>query len=403
MIIGIASPISSGLFSQYLYDDYRNICAGLSTDYAPAVTTLCRELMNVGHKLVIFTLDPKADKVHVLKGENITIYVGPAISRNRIKRFFDPLFGHNLRLVKRLFAMSKEKLDVISVHWTREYAIAARKFASDIPVFVTIRDIIPYIISTQKITIRNYNWWIIWLMNELVMKSKYLHFIANSRYTATMAKKYWDKDIPIIPNPIEDRFFNIRYKADLRGKHLVFSTISISQPDDIRKNIITLLKAYQLFRTRYKTVVLNLIGQGFTKDNPIISQWNEEGLLGGVNLMGARAHDEVLEILSNSHLMIHPSLEETFGNTLIESMAVGCPVLGGEKSGAVPWVLENGKAGYLCDVTSIKSMSDTIDRIVSNRDDMESMSRYAKEYCFKNFSSVNIMKQYVATFENQLK
>lgn len=403
MTIGIASPISSGLFCEYLYNSYKDNCSKLSTDYAPAVTTLCKELLNEGHTLIIFTLDPKADRIEVLKGDKITIYIGPSVSKNRIKRFFDPLIGRNLRLVKRLFGMNKEKLDVISVHWTREYAIVARKFASSTPVFVTVRDIIPYIISTQKKTFRNYKWWIIWIMNELVMRSRHLNFIANSKYTATMAEKYWKKKIPIIANPIEDRFFNIKYKANLNDNQLVFSTISISQPDDKRKNVATLLKAYQLFRENYKTVVLNLIGQGFTADNSVITEWKSKGLLEGVELKGARSHDEVLEILSNTHLMIHPSLEETFGNTLIEAMAVGCPVLGGVKSGAVPWVLEEGKAGYLCDMTSEVSMSDAITKIISDRDSMVSKSEYAKEFCLRNFSSRNIMRQYVTLFENKLK
>lgn len=403
MTIGIASPISSGLFSEYLLDEYKDRCNHLSTDYAPAVTTLCKELLKDGHRLIIFTLDPKIDKFEVLRGENITIYIGPALSKNRIKRFFDPLIGRNLRVINHLFSLNDEKLDVISVHWTREYAIVAKKFSSKVPVFVTIRDIIPYIISTQKVTLRNYNWWIIWIINELVMRSKKLTFIANSKYTATMAEKYWNKRTPIIANPIEDKFFNIQYKADFNDSLLVFSTISISQPDDRRKNIITLLKAFQLFRSKKRDVILNLIGQGFNDDNHVIAQWKREGLLEGVVLQGAKSHDEVLEILSNTHLMIHPSLEETFGNTLIEAMAVGCPVLGGSKSGAVPWVLENGQAGYLCDVTSAESISDTIEQITLDRCSMKSKSEYAKGYCFNNFSSQNIMKQYVSLFETQLK
>lgn len=235
------------------------------------------------------------------------------------------------------------------------------------------------------------------------MRSKTLKFIANSKYTSNMAKKYWGKSSEIIANPIEDRFFNIEYKADFADERLVFTSISISQPDDKRKNIITLLKAFKKFRAGNKNASLNLIGQGFTKDNPVLVQWKNEGLLEGVELMGAKSHDEVLDILSKTHLMIHPSLEETFGNTLIESMAVGCPVLGGDKSGAVPWVLDNGNAGYLCDVTSIVSMADAIEQITSDRNRMKSKSRHAKDYCFNNFSSRNIMKQYVALFKKETK
>lgn len=400
MTIGIASPISVGAFDEYLDNVSKDLASGLSADYAPAVTTLAKEFLLAGHRLVIFTLDPKARQELVLNGDNLTIYVAPGQSSSKIKRLIDPFLGRNVRMVNKLFDKNKIELDVLSVHWTREYAIASRKYIDKIPVFVTVRDIIPYIIKTQKLNWRIYNWWIIYLMNEWVMRQKGFHFIANSEYTARSIQTYWGKKVPVIANPTLDKYFDIEYASEDTNNNFEISTISISQPNDRRKNIVTLLNAFKYVRRKYPNISLNLIGQGFVKENPIIREWEMEGLLQNVKLKGAMKHGDVLAVLAHSHLMVHPSLEETFGNTLIEAMAVGCPVIGGRNSGAVPFVLENGKAGYLCDVTSADKLAEAIMKVLDSPSERSRISKYAKKYCFDNFSSRNIANKYMKLFEN---
>lgn len=403
MTIGIVSHISAGVLTEYLYDEYKDYCTNLSKDYAPAVTTLAKEFLDVGHELVIFTLDPKATKELILYGPNVTIYVAPSNPRNKFLRFLSPLLGRNLRTINRLLKRNKKKLDVISVHWTREYAISVRKLIKEIPVFVTVRDIIPYIVKTQKLSIKNYKWGIIYLMNEFVMRNKGYRFIANSQYTANSIKKYWGKNAPVIPNPTLDKYFDIPYEANNNDDIHELSTISISQPDDKRKNIPTLLKAFQIVHKKHKNARLNIIGQSFTQDNPIIQQYQEQGLLEGVKLKGTMPHDDVLKFLSHSHIMVHPSLEETFGNTLIEAMAVGCPVIGGYKSGAVPFVLDNGNAGYLCDVESSEELANTIIKVLNSPNERERISKAAYEYCKKNYSSKNIALRYLDIFNKAIE
>lgn len=402
MTIGIASPISSGCFLESLDDASRIEALGLSTDCAPAVTSLAKEFLNMGQRVVIFTLDPKATCQMVLRGKNLVIYVAPATSPNKFKRALSPFLGRNIRLIKKLFEVNSEKLDVLSVHWTRDYALAARQFLGNIPVFVTVRDIIPYIIKKQKWNIHSYNWAIIYIMNEMVMRNNKYNFIANSEYTAVMVKHYWNRNIPIIPNPILDEYFNLNYTVDKSPQPFVLSTISISAPDDKRKNIHTLLKAFHIVRTKNKNVTLNLIGASFISDNHIIMKWKADGLLDGVKLCGSMKHDDVLKILCETHLMVHPSLEETFGNTLIEAMAVGCPVLGGENSGAVPYVLNHGKAGWLCDVTKEEKLAKAILDIIANPIQAFTKACVAKLYCKERFSSSKVAKQYIQIFNSKI-
>lgn len=403
MNIGIASPISPGCFLDFLDESSRLEALKLSQDSAPAVTTLTREFLKMGQRVVVFTLDPKAVCKIVLKGKNLVIHVAPATPSNKIKRLFSPFFGRNIRLIKKLFRENDEKFDVLSVHWTRDYAVAARQYLGSIPVFVTVRDIIPYIVKKQAWNIHLCNWVIIYMMNEMVMRNHKYNFIANSEYTAAMVKHYWHRDIPVIPNSTHDDYFNLTYQADKTLKPFVLSTISNSAPNDQRKNICTLLKAYQIVRLTRKDVVLNLIGANFTSNNPILIQWKAEGLLDGVKLCGAMKHEDVLNNLSKTHLMVHPSLEETFGNTLIEAMAVGCLVLGGENSGAVPYVLNHGKAGCLCDVTKEEKLAQAILDIIADPTQALAKAYTAKIYCKEHFSSNIIAQRYIQVFNSKYR
>jgi glycosyltransferase involved in cell wall biosynthesis len=69
-----------------------------------------------------------------------------------------------------------------------------------------------------------------------------------------------------------------------------------------------------------------------------------------MEFIGRVPYDRLLNELADSDILIHPSLEETFGMSVAEAMALGIPVIGGAHSGAVPWVV--GEGGALTDVTS---------------------------------------------------
>lgn len=394
MKIGIAGPIASGLFSDYVDEQYKPIMERLDNAVAPAVTTLALELLNLGHELVIFTKDSRLETVEVLKGEKITIYVAP---RNSKLSFIKHPFLSTYVSIKNIFKMHNGHLDVLSVHWTRDYAMAATYYQKKgVPVYVTIRDIIPYILKQQR-GLEKLSWYIIYLKNEWVLRRKKFNFIANSEYTSRMVAKYWGKTVPVIPNPVSDVFLDLS-SQNRSDKAFTIISISVASPLDTRKNILSLLRAFKNLYAKFPDMNLKLVGGKFTLDNPEVQKIREEGLLNGVELCGRLSHPKTIELLQISNLMVHPSLEETFGNTLVEAMAVGCPILGGIHSGAVPDVLDNGNAGYLCDVTDVDDIMKNIEYIYLNRMEVESKATYAKSYCRKKYSSKQVANQYLKLF-----
>lgn len=399
MRIGICSPIATALLKDWLEGNSRAIAECLSRTDAPAVTTLAEEFLKMGHRLVVFTLDPLANRQYTLTGKSISIYVAPAYSKNKMTRRFDS-FGRGIILLHRMFKESHEEIDVLSAHWTRDYAIASGYFRKKCPVFVTVRDIMPYILKQNR-GIRNYPIYLNYIKNEYVMRMSHIHLIANSDYTADMVKRYWGHEIPVIYNPIKDEYLNLKHLPDTASNRIYkIVSISISSPDDKRKNIHTLLKAFQMIMLERKDVQLFLVGKSFSINNPVIKEWEKEGLLQGVVLLGNLPHEKVLDLLKGCDLMVHPSLEETFGNTLIEAMACECPVIGGKNSGAVPYVLEHGKAGCLSDVSNQRELAHDILKVFNSPEKIRQQVEYAKKHCIDTFSSKKITEKYIELFRS---
>jgi glycosyltransferase involved in cell wall biosynthesis len=63
---------------------------------------------------------------------------------------------------------------------------------------------------------------------------------------------------------------------------------------------------------------------------------------------------------------VAPTLEESFGMTVLEAMARSVPVVGGHSSGAVPWLLDFGRAGELTDVRRPERIADTVVTLAGN-------------------------------------
>ena len=191
------------------------------------------------------------------------------------------------------------------------------------------------------------------------MKGDSIKFIANSQYTYDrILSEYPEKEVHIIPNPIDQSLI----VSEKINPNIVHRFISIAQSiDDKRKNILVLLKAFELYKKEYPDAVLTLVGH-FRKKGEVyknIMLNSSES----ITLTGVLPREEIINLIDESTCLIHPSLEETFGNILLEAMVRKVPCIGGEKSGAVPLVLDNGKCGVLCDITDYKAIYEAMKKI----------------------------------------
>ncbi|MDY9918291.1 MAG: glycosyltransferase family 4 protein [Proteiniphilum sp.] len=364
--IGICSPILVGPFSKHINPtnpEYLKLGTG-----GDGVVRIILGLLNMGYQIEVFTLDPNINEEIHIHGDNIKIHIFP--SRGKIKII--DVFSKEISYLKKI--INKSDIDIIHAHWSYEYAIAALK--SNKPHVITVRD-------NALNVLKNFNDKIYrlvrYFMNEYVL-SHAKNLIANSLYIQKYLEKKTRREIDIIPNPIDSIYENAAQRNLRKTDQII---ISINNGFSKLKNTSKLMSAFSRIHNENKNVTLQLVGIHF-EANGMAHKWAiEHNIEGGIEFLGHKSNSEVIDLLRNADILVHPSLEESFGNTLVEAMAQGTPCIGGKYSGAVPWVLDYGKAGTLIDVRSTDEIYSAIKFILENE----------KEWKKQSLASINNVKE----------
>lgn len=164
------------------------------------------------------------------------------------------------------------------------------------------------------------------------------------------------------------------------------------------KNTATLLRAFPAIRDQLGDVELTLIGSGHGPGGRAERWARSHGLADGVVFAGFMSAEQVLAVMDTADVFVAPTLEESFGMTVLEAMARGLPVVAGRSSGAVPWLLDLGRAGELVDVRRPKPISQGVLRLARNADLRAQLSQQALARA-RLFAWPNVVPAYEAQYE----
>lgn len=160
------------------------------------------------------------------------------------------------------------------------------------------------------------------------------------------------------------------------------------------KNHITLVKAFNLIAEKHKDAYLVCIGEHseLTKKSWKAVKYKER----------ARFQDSITyasRYLKYFDIYIHPAYEEGFGNTVVEAMYAGCPIVAAS-AGALPELIENNVSGILYEnaISSINCFH-AIEKILNDKNSAKNLSCTAKEKANSCFSSRVFAKKLLAAFE----
>lgn len=152
-----------------------------------------------------------------------------------------------------------------------------------------------------------------------------------------------------------------------------------------------------MYRKDYPEAELHLVG-GYEEESETFKSWKDNGWLQGVTLHGSLPHDDLAMLLDQMSCLVHPSVEETFGNILLEAMSRCVPCIGGENAGAVPDVLGRGKYGIVCDIKSPKAIYEAM--VKMNKPEVaRQIQQEATKMLKENYSSDVIVKKHIELFE----
>lgn len=202
------------------------------------------------------------------------------------------------------------------------------------------------------------------------------------------------KKSKIIPNFINKDVLN-EYEANIKKQNYI---VSVSNGFGKRKNISNGLKAFKIIKDKYPEFEYRLIGAGMEYGGPAYMFAKQNNLLNGVEFIGAIPFEGVIKELKHALICLHPSLEESFGMSVLESQILGTIVVGGDKSGNIPYLLENGKAGYLCNVKNPLNIAEKISKVISNSSDRTQKEKRAKKNSSQQYAAEKVVNLYLNYF-----
>lgn len=402
MRIGIAGPLGTPDFEHLLYGD----TSGLPREMkgATLLVTLIEALIEMGHEVVAFTtepaLEPKAGCRLVAKGPQLTVHYVPrrrhALRRDR---------GARGRMLD-LFALERRELaqairearpDIVHAHWSYEFAAGA--LDSGVPCLVTCHDSPWAILKAMPDLYRAGRL----LMARPVLR-RMRHATVVSPYLVEALQGMTPAPLQLVPNPLPASLIQNGGQRAL----LDFA----AQPPRIamllngwspRKNGECGMQALALIRKVFPSVEMHLYGPGYGTGEQAMGWAEQRGLGGDFIFHGWCPYGQAMRELAGMDLLVHPALEESFGMTIAEAMALGIPVVAGRDSGAVPWVLGYPDGGgALVDVRDPQAIADAVLDILGSADVYARCSQRGRQRAVEHFSPNAVANAYLACYRQVL-
>lgn len=383
MKIAFLSPFSSSAIKNFIQELNRpGIPEGMG---GTAVFELVKGLIETGVDINILTLQPGLDDIKYYHNNNLHYYIIP----RRLKGSTRDFWLNERRLIKNI--LKKIKPDVVHAHWTYEYALSALQYNPN-KTLVTAHDI-PF-------KVLKYSRSIYYL--PLFLSSIYVYKIAkNIACVSDSVKKYVEKFvsnnclIEVIPNIIDLSNYNINdIQFDFLPKNYF---ISVGLWNNL-KNLKNSIKAFNLFQKQYNDYYYVLIGPGLSLGSNCEDWIKKKGLSKNIILLGKQPRIKTLAILSKAKALIHPSLTEANPMIIGEAMGLGIPVIAGNNSGGATELISQ-RRGFPCDIKNPLSIYQIMKCIIENRNEVNIITKNAKEYIESNFNSIKIIKKYIEWYK----
>lgn len=317
--------------------------------------------------------DPKEEKIG-----NVMVY------RIGTGSFFDKILFPIIGTFRVLQLLKTEKYDafwVVMFNYVTGSAyivnILRKLFGQNkIPIIATLQEGD----SEKHLKFRHFG--LLSLSWKLALKrTYYLTTISNYLHDRALKYGYKGKFI-LIPNAVNYNLFSnkisldekniLRKKMDLNIDDIYMITTSRL----VEKNdILTLIESLKYLSSNIKLLIL---GNG-KQEKMLKEKVKESKLDERVKFLGYISHAEMPTYLHISDIFIRPALSEGFGNSYIEAMAAGIPVIATPVGGIVDF-LKDGETGLLCEVKNPRSIAQKVEKLIKDKE--------SRDYIVKNASQM---------------
>ena len=403
MHIGIAGPLGTSDIEHLLDGDTTHLPREMKG--ATLLVTLIATLIQNGHEVSAYTTDPallpRRENRVLAKGHNLTVHFVP-----RRRYSLRPDRGSPGRMLD-FFALERHALadairddrpDIVHAHWTYEFAAAA--LDTGLPCLVTCHDA-PWAIL--KVHRDLYRLGRLLMARSVLRRTQYATVV--SPYLIDAIRGMTNAPLSVVPNPLPDYVFeagHIRSARDFSASPPKIAML-LSGWSPLKNPQVGML-AMAHVRSAYPGAQMHLYGTDFGLGEQAEKWATERNIASSFVFHGWTPHAQTMQELADMDLLLHPSVEESFGLTVAEAMALGLPVVAGQSSGAVPWVLggENG-GGMLVDIHSPEQIADAALKILRDASLYERYSAQGHALANARFSSSAVVHSYLEHYQRVLE
>ncbi|MFA5318143.1 MAG: glycosyltransferase family 4 protein [Patescibacteria group bacterium] len=250
-------------------------------------------------------------------------------------------------------------------------------------------------------------WFVKSWFKQIFIKADYIQCI--SSYLAEWAKKMSAQgrsalgggakcDIEVVPNGV-NQIADLRFRiSDLRKELSIKEDekVIVTTSRLVKKNgVEDLIKAFSILNIKYSIFNIKLVicGDGEERDKleKIVKDLKIEDK---VEFKGFIKPAELPKYYAIADVFCRPSLTEGLGNSFLEAMAVGLPVIA-TPVGGIPDFLENGKTGWFCKVKDPESIAEKIKYVLDekNKDEVIRVIDNAKQMVLEKYNWDKIAPQ----------
>lgn len=231
------------------------------------------------------------------------------------------------------------------------------------------------------------------LFKRIFTKADFIQVI--SSYLGKWAKDMGYKGkLEIVPNAVDTSMFSIEYyEGELAELKEEFGKKSddkwlITTSRLVKKNAVDdVIRALSQLSENIKFIIL-----GIGPDMEMLKDLaKERGVENRVKFLGLVNSKEIPKYLKISDIFIRPSLSEGFGNSFVEAMAAGVPVIATQEGGIADFLFDvkrnpdRAATGWAVDTKSPESIANAIKDILNNPEQTKKVVENAEKLAFEKY------------------
>lgn len=221
------------------------------------------------------------------------------------------------------------------------------------PYIVSLQDGDPFTHVFDRVRIKLFKPMLTYGFKKASRVQTISHFLANWAKEAG-----YSGEVAVIPNGVNLEKFKTRESINKNKEKISLITTSRL----VEKNGVgDVIEAMKLLP---ENIVFKIVGGGLL-EHKLMEKVKKLKLEERVEFVGEVKPERIPELLSQADIFIRPSLSEGMGNSFIEALAAGLPIIG-TPVGGIPDFLKDGETGLFCQPNHQSSIAQAVKKITDN-------------------------------------